>query len=148
MWSSTMYVDKSLDAAFISQNVPEIFKKLPLFMIFTGTILIFFLYFSFRNLTPFLKSRLSFIYNFFKNKWYVDQLYEKIFIRPTFYFGNGFWKSVDKELIDNLGPNGFSRIIVSFSFLISKLQSGFLYHYVLSIIIGLTLLISLYTYIF
>ena len=41
-----------------------------------------------------------------------------------------FWKSVDKELIDNLGPNGFSRIVLSFSFLVSRLQSGFLYHYV------------------
>ena len=148
MWSSTMYVNKSLDATFISQNVPVIFKKLPLLMILIGTILILILYFSFKNLIPFLKSRLSFFYNFFKNKWYVDQLYEKIFIRPTFYFGKGFWKSVDKELIDNLGPNGFSRIVLSFSFLVSRLQSGFLYHYVLSIIIGLTLLISLYTYIF
>ena len=148
MWSSTMYVNKSLDATFISQNVPVIFKKLPLLMILIGTILILILYFSFKNLIPFLKSRLSFFYNFFKNKWYVDQLYERIFIRPTFYFGKGFWKSVDKELIDNLGPNGFSRIVLSFSFLISRLQSGFLYHYVLSIIIGLTLLISLYTYIF
>merc|ERR1711991_280327 len=126
MWSTTMFVNKSLDATFISQNVPVIFKKL----------------------IPFLKSRLSFFYNFFKNKWYVDQLYERVFIRPTFYLGKGFWKSVDKELIDNLGPNGFSRIVLSFSFLVSRLQSGFLYHYVLSIIIGLTLLISLYTYIF
>ena len=148
MWSSTMYVDKSLDASFIQQNVPIFFKKLPLLMIITGAMVIFFLYFSFRNIIPFLKLRLSFIYNFFKNKWYVDQLYERIFVRPTFYFGKGFWKSVDNELIDNLGPNGFSKIIYSFSFLISKLQSGFLYHYVLSIIIGLTLLISLYTYIF
>ena len=148
MWSTTMYVNKSLDATFISQNVPVIFKKLPLLMILTGTILILILYFSFKNLIPFLKSRLSFFYNFFKNKWYVDQLYERVFIRPTFYFGKGFWKSVDKELIDNLGPNGFSRIVLSFSFLVSRLQSGFLYHYVLSIIIGLTLLISLYTYIF
>ncbi|MDC2965897.1 NADH-quinone oxidoreductase subunit L [Alphaproteobacteria bacterium] len=148
MWSSTMYVNKSLDATFISQNVPVIFKKLPLLMIVIGTILILILYFSFKNLIPFLKSRLSFFYNFFKNKWYVDQLYEKIFIKPTFYFGKGFWKSVDKELIDNLGPNGFSRIVLSFSFFVSRLQSGFLYHYVLSIIIGLTLLISLYTYIF
>jgi len=148
MWSSTMYVNKSLDATFISQNVPVIFKKLPLLMIVIGTILILILYFSFKNLIPFLKSRLSFLYNFFKNKWYVDQLYEKIFIKPTFYFGKGFWKSVDKELIDNLGPNGFSRIVLSFSFFVSRLQSGFLYHYVLSIIIGLTLLISLYTYIF
>ena len=148
MWSSTMYVNKSLDATFISQNVPVIFKKLPLLMIVIGTILILILYFSFKNLIPFLKSRLSFFYNFFKNKWYVDQLYERVFIRPTFYLGKGFWKSVDKELIDNLGPNGFSRIVLSFSFLVSRLQSGFLYHYVLSIIIGLTLLISLYTYIF
>ena len=148
MWSSTMYVNKSLDATFISQNVPVIFKKLPLLMILIGTILILILYFSFKNLIPFLKSRLSFFYNFFKNKWYVDQLYEKLFIKPTFYFGKGFWKSVDKELIDNLGPNGFSRIVLSFSFFVSRLQSGFLYHYVLSIIIGLTLLISLYTYIF
>ena len=148
MWSSTMYVNKSLDATFISQNVPVIFKKLPLLMIVIGTILILILYFSFKNLIPFLKSRLSFLYNFFKNKWYVDQLYERVFIRPTFYFGKGFWKSVDKELIDNLGPNGFSRVVLSFSFFVSRLQSGFLYHYVLSIIIGLTLLISLYTYIF
>jgi NADH-quinone oxidoreductase subunit L len=117
-------------------------------MIITGAIIIFFLYFSFRKIIPFLKLRLSFIYNFFKNKWYVDQLYERIFVKPTFYLGKGFWKSVDNELIDNLGPNGFSKIILSFSFLISRLQSGFLYHYVLSIIIGLTLLISLYTYIF
>ena len=117
-------------------------------MILIGAILVLILYFSFKNIIPFLKSRLSFFYNFFKNKWYVDQLYEKLFIKPTFYFGKGFWKSVDKELIDNLGPNGFSRIVLSFSFLVSRLQSGFLYHYVLSIIIGLTLLISLYTYIF
>ena len=148
MWSATMYVNKSLDATFISQNVPVIFKKLPILMILIGAISVLILYFSFKNLIPFLKSRLSFFYNFFKNKWYVDQLYEKLFIKPTFYFGKGFWKSVDKELIDNLGPNGFSRIVLSFSFLVSRLQSGFLYHYVLSIIIGLTLLISLYTYIF
>ncbi len=148
MWSSTMYVDKKLDASFISQNVPVLYKKLPLLMIFLGTVTTFFLYFSFRKLHLFLKLRLSFIYNFFRNKWYIDQLYEKVFVRPTFYFGNGFWKSIDKELIDNLGPNGFSRIVISFSSLISRLQSGFLYHYVLSIIIGLTLLISLYTYIF
>ena len=148
MWSSTMYVNKSLDASFIKQNVPVLFKKLPLLMILIGSIVVFFLYFSFRKIIPFLKSRLSFIYNFFKNKWYVDQLYETIFVRPTFYLGKGFWKSVDNELIDNLGPNGFSKIILSFSFLISRLQSGFLYHYVLSIIVGLTLLISLYTYIF
>jgi NADH-quinone oxidoreductase subunit L len=148
MWSSTMYVNKSIDAVFISQNVPILFKKMPLFMILSGFIIVILLYFSFKGVIPFFKNKMSILYNFFKNKWYVDQLYEKIFVNPTFYLGKGFWKSVDQELIDNLGPNGFSRMVLTFSSLVSKLQSGFLYHYVLSIIIGLTLLISLYTYIF
>ena len=65
-----------------------------------------------------------------------------------FYLGKGFWKSVDRDLIDNLGPNGMSKFVGSISLAVSKMQSGFLYHYVLSIIIGLTLLIGLYTYIF
>ena len=88
------------------------------------------------------------IYKFFKNKWYIDEIYQKTFVFLAFYLGNGFWKSVDKDLIDNLGPNGLSRFVSSFSGVVAKVQSGFLYHYVLSIIIGLTLLISLYTYIF
>ena len=64
------------------------------------------------------------------------------------YFGRGFWKSIDIDLIDNLGPNGVSRVVKSFSVIVSRLQSGYLYHYVLSVVIGLTLLVSLYTYIF
>ena len=123
-------------------------KKLPLIMILLGCFIIFFLYFSLKKIIPLIKKHLSFLYNFLKHKWYVDQLYERIIVKPTFYLGKGFWKSVDQELIDNLGPNGFSRVVLSLSFLISKLQSGYLYHYVLSIIIGLTCLISLYTYIF
>ena len=74
--------------------------------------------------------------------------YNSTIVSLAFYLGNGFWKSVDRDLIDNLGPNGMSKIVGSVSSLVSKMQSGYLYHYVLSIIIGLTLLISLYTYIF
>ena len=148
IWSDFLYVDESIDSNFITQNVPFIMKKLPLIMILLGCFIIFFLYFSLKKIIPLIKKHLSFLYNFFKHKWYVDQLYERIIVKPTFYLGKGFWKSVDQELIDNLGPNGFSRVVLSLSFLISKLQSGYLYHYVLSIIIGLTCLISLYTYIF
>ena len=148
IWSDFLYVDERIDSNFITQNVPFIMKKLPLIMILLGCLIIFFLYFSLKKIIPLIKRHLSFLYNFFKHKWYVDQLYERIIIKPTFYLGKGFWKSVDQELIDNLGPNGFSRVVLSLSFLISKLQSGYLYHYVLSIVIGLTFLISLYTYIF
>ena len=75
-------------------------------------------------------------------------MFELTIVSIVFYLGKGFWKSVDRDLIDNLGPNGMSKFVGSISLIVSKMQSGFLYHYVLSIIIGLTLLISLYTYIF
>ena len=71
-----------------------------------------------------------------------------ILIKPSIYLGRGFWKSIDIDLIDNLGPNGISRLVNSFGFMVSKLQSGYLYHYVLSVVIGLTLFISIYIYIF
>ncbi len=148
LWSNSMFVNKSLDSNFIDKNIPILIKKLPLLMGILGFVLVGSLYFYLNDFLNFMKNKFDFIYNFFKNKWYIDNLYENLFVKPSFYFGRGFWISVDKELIDNLGPNGLSRVVLSFSKLVSKLQSGFLYHYVLSIIIGLTLLISLYTYIF
>jgi len=148
-WSKIMYINKDLDKFFIYENVPIFFKKLPLMMIILGTLICLILYFSLQNsVLPFLRSNFSFIWSFFKNKWYVDELYEKVILKPIMYFGRGFWKSIDIDLIDNLGPNGVSRVVKSFSVMVSRLQSGYLYHYVLSVVIGLTLLVSLYTYIF
>jgi len=148
-WSQLMHINKKIDEFYIYENVPTVFKKLPLIMIVIGSSLCFLLYFSFRkSVLPFFKENFSWIFSFFKNKWYVDELYEKLILRPTIYLGKGFWKSIDKDLIDNLGPDGISRVIQSFSLVVSRLQSGYLYHYVLSVVIGLTLLISLYNYIF
>ena len=128
--------------------MPIFYKKLPLIIIIFGVTVSYLTYFSLDSFIPLIKKRLKIIHNFFKNKWYIDEIYKNTFISGAFYLGNGFWKSVDRDLIDNLGPNGMSKVIGSISSLVSKMQSGFLYHYVLSIIIGLTLLISLYTYIF
>ena len=96
----------------------------------------------------YLKEKLQIPILFFRNKCYIDELYELMFIKPSLYLGRGFWKSIDTDLIDNLGPNGMSRLIGRFGLLVSRLQSGYLYHYVLSVVIGLTLFISIYIYIF
>ena len=85
LWSDNMYVNKTLDGTFIDKNVPILFKKLPLFMIIAGALIVYFLYFYLKQILPFIKSKLSFIYNFFKNKWYIDELYEKLFINSSFF---------------------------------------------------------------
>ena len=98
--------------------------------------------------TELIKKRLSFLIRFFYNKCYIDELYDLLIIKPSLYLGRGFWKSIDNDLIDNLGPNGISRLVSTFGLYVSRLQSGYLYHYVLSVVIGLTLFISIYIYIF
>jgi len=148
IWSEIIFVDKSFNENFIYENMPIFYKKLPLIIIIFGMIISYLIYFSFNNFIPVIKNRLSIVHNFFKNKWYIDEIYQKTFVFVAFYLGKGFWKSVDRDLIDNLGPNGMSKFVSSIGLIVSKMQSGYLYHYVLSIIIGLTLLISLYTYIF
>ena len=148
VWAEIIFVNKTLNENYIYENMPIFYKKLHLIIILIGVTISYFTYFSLEDFIPLIKKRLKIIYNFFKNKWYIDELYNSTIISLAFYLGNGFWKSVDRDLIDNLGPNGMSKIVGSVSSLVSKMQSGYLYHYVLSIIIGLTLLISLYTYIF
>ena len=148
VWAEIIFVNKTLNENYIYENMPIFYKKLPLIIILIGVTISYFTYFSLEDFIPLIKKRLKIIYNFFKNKWYIDELYNSTIVSLAFYLGNGFWKSVDRDLIDNLGPNGMSKIVGSVSSLVSKMQSGYLYHYVLSIIIGLTLLISLYTYIF
>ena len=143
-----MHVNNDINQAYSVGEIPKLIKKLPLMMIFFGVFIIFLLYFKFTKINDLIKTKFSLLIKFFYNKCYIDELYDAIIIKPTIYLGKGFWKSIDTDLIDNLGPNGISRLVSSFGLIVSKLQSGYLYHYVLSVIIGLTLFISIYIYIF
>ena len=117
-------------------------------MILFSVIIVFLFYFKFPGIKQIAKEKLNFIVKFFYNKCYIDELYEIVIIKSSKYLGRGFWKSIDIDLIDNLGPNGISRFVSSLGSKVSNLQSGYLYHYVLSVVIGLTLFISIYIYIF
>jgi len=83
------------------------------------------------------------LYNFLKNKWYFDELYENIFVKPLKKIGNVFWKKIDVGIIDHFGPDGISKVVKNFSIISSKLQSGFLYHYALTTLIGLIILMTI-----
>lgn len=82
------------------------------------------------------------LYNFFLNKWYFDEIYDFLFIRPAFWFGNLFWKSGDVGIIDRFGPNGSAAIVAATSRLAVRMQSGYLYTYALVMLLGLVGAIS------
>ena len=76
------------------------------------------------------------LYRFLLNKWYWDELYDFLFVRPSFALGRIFWKRGDQGLIDRFGPNGFAELVVEGNKLAARLQSGYLASYALVMLIG------------
>ena len=79
----------------------------------------------------------SFIHRFVFNKWYFDELYDLLFVKPAFWFGRIFWQKGDKGLIDRFGPDGAAALVVQGAALAKKVQSGYLYSYALIMLLGL-----------
>ncbi len=82
------------------------------------------------------------IYNFFLNKWYFDELYEIIFIKPSKKLGKFFWKSIDLNIIDRFGPDCISKIIKILSLKATKFQSGFIYQYAFIMLLGFSAILT------
>ena len=83
------------------------------------------------------------LYDFLKNKWYFDELYELIFVKTSKKIGLYFWKNIDIKFIDKYGPDGLSNLIKNFSLRAVKFQSGYIYQYAFIMLIGLSVLLTL-----
>ena len=82
------------------------------------------------------------LYNFLLNKWYIDELYEFLFVKPAKKTGSFFWKQGDLGFIDRFGPDGISKLIKKLSDKASIFQTGFIYDYAFVMLIGLSILLT------
>ncbi len=82
------------------------------------------------------------LYYFLLNKWYFDELYEILFIKPCKKIGLILWKFFDVKLIDGFGPDGLAAIIKKFSLKANKFQSGFIYQYAFIMLLGFSALLT------
>ena len=83
------------------------------------------------------------LYIFLQKKWYFDELYDYIFIRPSKKIGYFLWKQIDGSVIDKFGPDGISKIIKNFSIRAVKFQSGYIYQYAFVMLLGFSVLLTL-----
>ena len=111
-----------------------------------GILIAAIMYFYKKNLAEKLARNLSFFYFLSFNKWYVDELYNKVIVKPFFYFSNFFWNRGDQKMIDAYGPNGISKLISVFSYYLSRFQSGYLYHYAFVMFGGLVIILTWFTF--
>ena len=78
------------------------------------------------------------------NKWYVDELYDIIFVRPARWLGRNLWKTGDGAIIDGVGPDGIAAATIDLARRAGRLQSGYVYHYAFAMLIGVVVLITWY----
>lgn len=82
------------------------------------------------------------LYNFLVKKWYFDELYDLIFVKPFRSIGNFLWQRGDVKTIDAYGPDGIARVVKNLSDRASSMQSGYLYHYATILLIGLIIIVT------
>jgi NADH-quinone oxidoreductase subunit L len=77
------------------------------------------------------------LHSFVANKWYFDELFDRIFVRPALWFGRLFWHGGDEGTIDRFGPHGAAYAVGVGNRFTTRLQSGYLYSYALVMLLGL-----------
>ena len=82
------------------------------------------------------------LYQFLLNKWYFDELYENLFVKPSKRIGLFLWKFFDLKIIDGFGPDGISALIKKFSIKANKFQSGYIYQYAFIMLLGFSALLT------
>lgn len=78
------------------------------------------------------------LYKFVYNKWYFDEVYNLLFVRPAFAIGRFLWHKGDEGTIDRFGPNGSAWVVQVGSRVTSRIQTGYVYTYAFVMLIGLT----------
>ena len=77
------------------------------------------------------------LYLFLLRKWYFDELYDFLFVRPAFAIGRFLWVRGDQGTIDRFGPDGLSKLVLAGNRITARVQSGFVYTYALVMLLGL-----------
>ncbi len=112
----------------------------PATVMLLGLVTAWFFYIARPTWPALMAARQGPLYLFLYNKWYFDELYDFLFVRPAKRLGHFLWKTGDGTFIDGLGPDGVSAGIADWTKSIVRLQSGYVYHYAFAMLIGVALL--------
>jgi len=123
--------------------VPGWVVALPVIVGLSGILLAYALYMGAPSLPAQLANNFGGVYRFLLNKWYFDELYDRIFVRPTMALARGLWQVGDARIIDGI-PNGIASLTAQGAGQVVKVQTGSIAHYAFAMLIGVVVLVSLY----
>ena len=143
-WAKSIVLLEGHEAMHNAHHVPTLISLLPTVMAVGGIALAYVMYMFAPSLPALLARQTQGIYRFLLNKWYFDELYDFLFVRPAFRIGLGFWKGGDGALIDGVGPDGVAAAARDVARRVSLLQSGYLYHYAFAMLMGVAAFVTWY----
>jgi len=125
-----------------AHHTPLLIKWLPTMMMVVGFAIAWLFYIRRPGLPAALAGRFDGLYKFLLNKWYFDELYDLIFVRPAVRLGRLLWKRGDEKTIDGLGPDGIAATVMQAARRIRVVQSGYVYHYAFAMLLGIFIVVT------
>ncbi|PPR11634.1 MAG: NADH-quinone oxidoreductase subunit L [Alphaproteobacteria bacterium MarineAlpha11_Bin1] len=143
-WGASIYVLPGTNPIEAAHHVPMWVKLLPIVVAVVGIAAAYYAYMINPGLPGIFATRFQVVYRFLFNKWYFDQLYDFLFVRPAHRLGKNLWKDGDGAVIDGLGPDGVAAAARYLAQKVASLQSGYLYHYAFAMLIGVAGIVTWY----
>ncbi|MGB2051059.1 MAG: NADH-quinone oxidoreductase subunit L [Candidatus Puniceispirillaceae bacterium] len=143
-WGDSLFILPTHQAMEAAHHVPTWVKLLPIGLASAGVVGAYIAYVRLPWLPVSLADRTGALYQFLFNKWYFDELYDRIFVKPAVRCGKLLWIRGDKGVIDHYGPDGLSAAVARLSGRLVQLQTGYVYHYAFAMMIGVVVLLTWY----
>ena len=142
-WQGAIVIFEDIHPGVVeAHHIPVFFKWLPLGVVFMGIALAWLLYIKRRELAEKLAQTFDVLYQVSLNKWYIDEVYNFIIIRPLKGLAHILWQQGDVRTIDRFGPDGVASLTLRLATKMRTLQTGYIYHYAFVMIIGVMALLT------
>ncbi len=148
-WRGALFTAPGNHILEASEHVEEpLIKWMPTIVMAGGFLLAYLSYIAAPWLPAWTVRNFKPIHAFLYNKWYFDELYHWIFVRPTAWLARVLWIYGDGKIIDGLGPDEVSARVIDVTKRAVRLQTGYVYQYAFVMLIGVAAIVSYFAYLF
>ncbi len=143
-WGESLFYAQGNNVFDSMEKVPFLISLLPSLMFLVGLVVAYYVYVMQPGTADRWARANRPLYQFLLNKWYFDELYDLVFVRPAFWLGRLFWKGGDGRIIDGFGPDGVAQTVLNATDRIVRIQTGYVYHYAFAMMLGVAAFITWY----
>ncbi len=141
-WGQSIALKSTEEVLHHAHEVPLWVKLLPLVFALSGIALSYYYYIVRTDLPERTVKAFPGVHALFFNKWYFDEIYDAVFVRPALAIGRVLWKKGDGAIIDGLGADNIAARAQDIAGVLSRFQSGYLYHYAFVMLVGVAGLVT------